>query len=229
MVTLPNVVANNYEEIYIAKLKGLMDNNVMESINDTFILTDPSNNIVHNTARKFNQPFTQAYAEWIWNGETDIRKLDSLNANAKRFDNEYEGRFASYGPRVVAQVEHVLQELTTNPDSRRACIMILDERDQIIAEGLRAGKTRCEYPCTMGITFFIREGALHCQAHMRSNNYVLTVCIDVYLFTTFQQWVAEALGLPVGAYYHSAVSGHVFSHELPLVRAVLESPSNNFK
>lgn len=223
-MTVLTMVADNYEEIYIEKLKAIMKRpEELEIIQDTFVLTDPTNNVVHNKARKFNEPFTLAYANWIAAGETDISKLHHLNENAKKFDNEYKGRFASYGPRFVAQIDHVITELKHNPNSRRACLMILDERDQIIAEGLRKGETHCEYPCTMGLTFFIRDGKLHLQGHMRSNNYVLTVCIDVYLFTTFQQKVAEALGLPLGNYYHSAVSAHVFSHEVPLVRSILKS------
>lgn len=220
---LTTLVADNYEEIYIAKLKEIMTEPNLELIQDTFILTDPRNNVVHNKARKFNQKFTQAYAEWIAAGETDVSLLHSLNDNAKRFDSEYKGRFASYGPRFVAQLDHVIAELKHNPESRRACMMILDERDQILAEGLRIGETKCEYPCTMGLTFFIRDGKLHLQGHMRSNNYVLTVCIDVYLFTTFQRQVAEVLMLPVGNYYHSAVSAHVFAHEVPLVHSILKS------
>ncbi len=231
MYTVPHVVDSSYERIYISKLKLLMQQyestGILESVQDTFCLTDPTNNVVKNAARKFNLEFALAYAKWIWSGETDIRKLDKLNANAKKFDNEYKGRFASYGPRVVNQVDHVLQELRYNPDSRRACIMILDERDQLIADGLRLGETRCEYPCTMGITFFIREEQLHAQATMRSNNYVLTSCIDVFLFTTFQEWVAEELGLAIGKYYHTAVNAHMFSHEVPLVRSILLSHNKN--
>ena len=211
------------EAVYIEKLQGFRQNNVLESIQDTFVLTNPLNNIVHNKARKFNQPFTQAYAEWIWAGETDISKLHHLNVNAKKYDDEYKGRFASYGPRVVAQVGHVLAELRHNPESRRATMMILDERDQVIAEGLRKGETRCEYPCVMGATFFIRDGRLHVQNHMRSNNYALTVCIDVYILTTFLKWVADELCLPMGCYFHSAVSAHIFTHEIPLVESILDS------
>lgn len=222
IMTLPNVTATTYEEIYIKKLAMLREFDSLESLQDTFILTNPLNNVVQNSIRKFNKEFTQAYADWIWAGETDISKLHAYNDNAKKFDNEYKGRFASYGPRVVKQVNHVIKELKETPDSRRACVMILDERDQIIADGLRKGETKCEYPCTMGLTFFIRDGQLNLQTHMRSNNYVLTVCIDVYLFTTFQKWVAAALDLPLGNYYHSAVSAHIFENQIVLVDNILE-------
>lgn len=215
-------VSNNFNQIYLSKLAVLLVEPNLEMFHDSFCITDINNNTVKSKLRKFNKEFAQAYTEWILRGETDITKLHYINIHAKEFDSEYRGRFASYGPRIKEQLPYILEELHYNRSSRRACIMILDERDRVFAEGLRTDDTHCEYPCVMAVTFFVRDDKLHCSAILRSNNYILTVNIDVYVLTTIQKKVASLLNLSPGRYYHTSINAHIFPNQKQFALDILK-------
>jgi len=192
----------------------------------SFIITDPSKNEVSAEPRKFKREFAQKFFEWIWNGESDITKLFGVNDNAKNYsDDDMKGRNTAYGPRIVEQLEYIIQELKRDPDTRRATIMILYPSDLEMLEDSFDGKTKVEFPCTIALQFTIRDGRLNLHVLMRSNNAVTTLCYDVYNFTHMQMAVLErlkneGLDISLGHYYHTAVSMHIFVDEAKLAEDI---------
>lgn len=211
----------HWEDVYHANLLNARLAPGGELINHTFELAQfrsMDGRAITNPAREFRRDFSDVMARWILSGQVHISdEMIALNPNAAKFNTLFKREgievCTAYGPRLLAQLDFVVGELRRDPNSRRACVMMLGADDRHVAEALGAGSTACEYLCTYAFNFRLRNGMLDLAASMRSNNYTTTVCQDVYVFALLQQEVAARLGVPVGRYYHSTVSGHIFEGE----------------
>lgn len=227
-----------WEDVYHANLLQAFIAPEMEAINHTFQLPPrrhANDRTIVNPVRGFRTEFSQVMADWVIGGKVDISpEMLALNPNAAKFatvldDDKYGYHVTAYGPRVKGQLQFVLNELRRDPNSRRACIMMLSASDQMVAEAMAAGDTKCEYLCTYGFNFRLRCGYLDLNVSMRSNNYTTTVCQDVYVFAELQSHVAKELGVPVGCYYHHAASGHVFKGEEAHAAGILNTYRARYK
>jgi len=205
-----------WNEIYHHNLEQVLaaPNSVLYA--NSFIIEDPYDHRVANP-RSCNYEYTENFFNWILSGSKDISTMHNLPTGpgnrAKEFEIDFEGRCTAYGPRILDQLPGVVDMLLNYPSTRRACIMILDAEDQDVALALHKGETKCEYPCNMGMTFWIDEGELHMHTTMRSNNYTSTVCIDVFICCNLLIKVASMVGRSVGKYYHHAVNAHILPRD----------------
>ena len=115
-----------------------------------------------------------------------------------------------YGPRIVAQLDRVVKELTTNPNSRRGVVSILQESDLNL---LDKPSVKQEFPCCDSGTFYIRDGKLNLHLHMRSENVGQVLKLDMYLWGRFTCFLAETYGLETGTFRSSMVSAHCFTKD----------------
>ena len=196
--------------------------------NHTFSLTG-GNFFAHIPKRNYRIDFTEKMIEWILAGGVEVsEEMLELNPNAHKFGTIYEPSdgtpsvITAYGPRIMAQLDYVIEELKRDKDTRRASMMILASCDQHVGRALGVGETNCEYICTNGFNFAIRGGKLEMCVSMRSNNYTTTVCQDVHVFMALQHLVARAVGVVAGTYHHHAMSGHILLHERKKAIAILE-------
>jgi thymidylate synthase len=225
MFNTPCFSGSSFEEIYLNTLKYMVINQLDEIHGYNFMLTNPYDSGVINSVRKFDLIGTEKMFDWILSGSNDISDLVG-KSNSDKFDSEYQGWNACYGPRVVSQIDDVIEELLFNNNTRRANISILMPGDQIIRKAMRENKTKCEYPCVTTINFFIRNGVLNVQNTLRSNNLVTTVCIDVVLITLFQEYVLKELSkhmkIDMGIYLHYAMNGHILEKDREFAKAILK-------
>lgn len=87
--------------------------------------------------------------------------------------NEHGEINSNYGHLIYAekygqQYERVMDELLMNPDGRRATMVY--NRPSIWNEYNENGKN--DFICTNAVTYYIRDGLLHCVVQMRSNDVV---------------------------------------------------------
>lgn len=136
-------------------------------------------------------------------------KTDALPANFNTF----------YGPRIVAQLPALLNELKTKKNSRRVVFQILQEKDQVLLESDES----LEYPCTDSITYYIRDGRLYAHTHMRSQNCAVVMQLDFYLQFKLMEYIAAECGVKLGTYCHSIVSAHVFERDFDYVKGFLNA------
>lgn len=195
-----------------------------EILNLSFELFNPLNRLVWSKARATNYEFAMRFFIWMLNGCDDYEYVADVNPNASKF-SEAPKFSTAYGPRIVRQIEQVIDELKRNPGSRRAIIQILNEDDLEMLDT----ETKEEFPCTESIAFLIRNDELHCQVKMRSNNMVTTVVYDVFNFTMLQEYVLRRLNadrdepLEMGKYYHMVGSAHYFGSQQGLVDLILST------
>ena len=164
---------------------------------------------------KLDYGYIETFYDWCTSGSTDAEEAFKEYPNVAKFlakpeNSELPKNFNTfYGPRMVAQRPSVIKELKENENSRRAVISILKDSDLAL---LGTDET-LEFPCTDSATFFIRDGNLNVHVHMRSQNMVTVVKLDMYLWARFTCEMAKELDVSIGRFSSSIVSAHIFDRD----------------
>lgn len=77
--------------------------------------------------------------------------------------------------------------------------------------------------CATTLQLMIRDGRLQAIATMRSNDVILGLPYDVFLFSMLQELMAVELNLEVGAYHHFVGSLHIYDSNLEWSRKIVAS------
>jgi thymidylate synthase len=108
------------------------------------------------------------------------------------------------------QLQTVIDELKTSPDSRQGIIQIFN---YLYDSKNIGGKHRI--PCSLFYQFLVRNKKLHGIYVMRSNDLLTHFVVDVWLACHIQMYIAEQLGIKVGSYTHFASSLHCYLKDIP--------------
>lgn len=176
--------------------------------NATIVLTDPVKAIPVKVGRKLNMKIGAVETTQLIAGVSSAMQLNLVSSNAfEAFMNN--GRLiGAYGPRLYPQMENMVKMLTRDPYTRQASALVWrgDETDL----ALMGNK---DVPCTVALSWNIRDGKLNASTVMRSNDVFLGVAYDFWMFTRLQMTLAWALGLEVGDYRHHAISLHAYERD----------------
>lgn len=235
-----NLQGQGFQDVYFEALKDIWNTGdsipegriggFWEKLNYQFIMKNPRDRILWNGVRNVNYEFAMKFFIWMINGCTDYEYVGGVNPNAKNYLSDEQAdpdapKFTTaYGPRIQAQMEKVIEELTCNANTRRAVIMILDPEDQRILNT----DTKEEYPCATSIQFMIRGNELHCIGNFRSCNFFTTICYDVFNVTMLHEFVFQSLkpcfkDLRLGYYHHTSSSAHVFFKDEDHISETIQS------
>lgn len=69
----------------------------------------------------------------------------------------------------------------------------------------------------------LRDGRLDAICTMRSNDAMLGMPYDVFLFTMIQEMAATTLGCKLGRYYHQVASLHLYESQVALAERIVSS------
>lgn len=169
---------------------------------------------------RLNYHYADKFYQWMISGSTDHDIILKDYPNVSKFlekpkSPDLPKNFNTfYGPRILSQLPYIKQELTQNPDSRRAVISILDSKDLLLLDKDES----LEYPCCDSATLFIREGKLNIHLHMRSQNMGQVLKLDMYLWGRFANELAKDLSLDLGKFSSSVVSAHVFNKDFEYIK-----------
>jgi len=177
-----------------------------------FTIEDPTNKVITNKERNWNEEY--AAAEWAWylSGDPRIETLGKLYGKIpaiwKRMADENGEVNSNYGYQWKRhdQLENVINMLKQNPNTRQAAISIYD--------GKAIHQYAYDTPCTYAVQFTIVQSKLYMSVYMRSNDLWYGFCNDQYQFASLQEMVAERLNLPVGTYYHHAHNLHLYNDKI---------------
>jgi len=155
----------------------------------------------------------------IYGDEREPPKAWQLSANRHGEINSNYGKLV-YSPVYYNQFNKALGELIRNPDSRRASMIYT--RPSIWEEYNENEKN--DFICTNSVTYYIRDGAVHCVVQMRSNDlvfgykndyawqeYLLNRFVEVYNHMTHDV-------LKSGNIYWQVQNLHVYSRHFHLVK-----------
>lgn len=215
---------NGYE--YETAPRGLK---IRENLFASFVITNPRDRMLYVPERNF--PLDYVMAEILWyisaNNETvwisNYSKFwDAISDDGKTANSAYGARIFKQHPYQMhgvsmadapTQWQYVKDELTRDPDSRRAVIHIRQPQDSYLAQK--------DVPCTLSLQFFIRDKKLHLVVQMRSNDLILGTALDVPAFTFMQEMMAMELGVELGYYYHTSNSMHVYDRHFKMCEDIL--------
>ena len=177
-----------------------------------FTIEDPTNKVITNKERNWNEEY--AAAEWAWYLSGDPRvttlgklygKIPAIWKNMADKNGEVNSNYG-YQWKRNDQLENVINILKHGYDTRQAAISIYD--------GKEINKYEFDTPCTYAIQFTVVQNKLYMSVYMRSNDLWYGFCNDQYQFASLQEMVAERLNLPVGTYYHHAHNLHLYNDKI---------------
>ncbi|WP_107765862.1 thymidylate synthase [Nocardioides terrigena] len=114
--------------------------------------------------------------------------------------------------RHVDQVAQVIEQIRTNPDSRRHIISawnVADVPDMALP------------PCHTLIQFYVANGKLSCQLYQRSGDVFLGVPFNIASYALLTHMVAQVTGLEVGDFVHTIGDAHLYSNHVEQARLQL--------
>lgn len=152
---------------------------------------------------------------------TELLQLLAGVSSLSQLDTASKGRFhcyadggrlrGAYGPRLFGQLPTIERRLRADEGTRQAVAVLWRESEPVTSD----------VPCTISMTFLIRRGLLHLSVHMRSNDLVLGLPYDWFVFTRVQTAMAEVLNVGLGSYTHHVDSLHIYERDVSRARAML--------
>jgi len=120
--------------------------------------------------------------------------------------------------RVVDQIEELIQQIKTKPDSRRLIISAWNPTelpDETISpqENVEQGKMALA-PCHCLFQFYVLNGKLSCQLYQRSADLFLGVPFNIASYALLTHMIAQQCDLEVGEFVHTFGDCHLYQNHL---------------
>jgi len=153
---------------------------------------------------------------WFLRGDTNIRYLRD---NKVTIWDEWADKNGDLGPvyghqwrswpapggKSIDQISRVLNDLKSNPDSRRHIVSAwnVGDLDKMALP-----------PCHALFQFYVAEGRLSCQLYQRSADVFLGVPFNIASYALLTSMMARVLGLEPGDFVHTLGDAHLYSNHL---------------
>lgn len=185
----------------------------VEIINASFLADQPA---IFGTV---NEDYVQRELKWyksmslnvndIPGGPPEIWKM--VASTSGRINSNY--GWCIYSQSNGSQFEHVVDELTRNPDTRRATMIYT--RPTMHFDYNTAGMS--DFMCTNTVQYLIRDGQVHSLVYMRSNDAVFGYKNDYAWQKHVLDEVANEIGKPAGNIYWNVASLHVYERHFKFI------------
>lgn len=163
------------------------------------------------TTKKVHFKSVAAELLWFLSGDTNVR---FLRENGVTIWDEWADENGDLGPIYgkqwrnfggVDQIETVVQQIKTNPDSRRLIVSAwnVPELDQMMLP-----------PCHMLFQFYVADGKLSCQLYQRSADVFLGVPFNIASYALLTHMVAQQCDLEVGDFVWTGGDCHLYSNHI---------------
>lgn len=160
---------------------------------------------------------------WFLQGSTNI---SYLKENGVSIWNEWADEAGELGPvygkqwrswegkdgKVVDQITELVQQLKSNPDSRRLIVS---------AWNVAELSEMALMPCHTLFQFYVANGKLSCQLYQRSADVFLGVPFNIASYALLTLMLAQVSGLEPGEFIHSFGDVHIYSNHLEQVQLQL--------
>lgn len=153
---------------------------------------------------------------WFLQGNTNIKYL---NDNQVTIWDEWANEHGDLGPvygkqwrawvdqdgKVIDQISEVIQQIKTNPDSRRLIVSAWNV-GQIPQMALA--------PCHTMFQFYVANGKLSCQLYQRSADIFLGVPFNIASYALLTMMIAQVTDLQLGDFVHTFGDAHLYINHL---------------
>ncbi len=160
---------------------------------------------------------------WFLKGDTNIKYLKE---NGVRIWDEWADANGDLGPvygkqwrawetkdgRVIDQISEVVQQIKTNPDSRR-----------LLVNAWNVGELNkmALPPCHLMFQFYVANGRLSCQLYQRSADSFLGVPFNIASYALLTHMMAQQCDLEPGEFVWTGGDCHIYSNHLEQVNLQL--------
>lgn len=160
---------------------------------------------------------------WFLRGDTNIKYLKE---NGVSIWDEWADADGNLGPvygkqwrrwetadgRVIDQVSNVIEQIKSNPDSRRLLVSAwnVGELDKMALA-----------PCHVLFQFYVAQGKLSCQLYQRSADSFLGVPYNITSYALLTHMVAQQCNLNVGEFIWTGGDCHIYLNHIEQVNLQL--------
>jgi thymidylate synthase len=160
---------------------------------------------------------------WFLQGDTNTRYL---RENGVTIWDEWADSQGNLGPvygyqwrswpapdgKHIDQVSQVVEQIRTNPDSRRLIVSAWNVADL---------PRMALLPCHAFFQFYVADGRLSCQLYQRSADVFLGVPFNIASYALLTLMVAQVCGLKAGELVHTSGDTHLYLNHLDQAREQL--------
>ena len=160
---------------------------------------------------------------WFLNGDTNIKYL---NDNGVRIWDEWADCNGNLGPvygqqwrswqgvdgKIHDQITWLINEIKTNPDSRRLVISAWNVGDL---------DKMALLPCHSLFQFYVNDGKLSCQLYQRSGDAFLGIPFNIASYALLTMMIAQVCGLKLGDFIHTIGDAHIYLNHVEQVNLQL--------
>jgi thymidylate synthase len=160
---------------------------------------------------------------WFLRGDTNVKYL---NENGVTIWDEWADAQGNLGPvygkqwrawqtargETVDQISELIQQIKTNPDSRR-----------LIINAWNVGELpkMALMPCHVLFQFYVAQGKLSCQLYQRSADSFLGVPFNIASYALLTHMIAQQCDLDVGEFVWVGGDCHIYTNHLEQVKLQL--------
>ena len=169
---------------------------------------------------------------WFLKGDTNIKYLVENNVHIWDAWADENGDLGPvYGKqwrswqcpdgRVVDQIADLINQIKTNPDSRRLMVCAWNPADV---------DNMALPPCHCLFQFYVADGKLSCQLYQRSADVFLGVPFNIASYALLTMMIAQVCGLQPGEFVHTFGDVHIYNNlkeqvDEQLTREPMELPT----
>nr|AIA12127.1 thymidylate synthase [uncultured bacterium] len=160
---------------------------------------------------------------WFLRGDTNIKYLQEHGVNIW---NEWADERGDLGPvygaqwrawrssdgRTIDQISQVIEQIKSNPDSRRLIINAWNVGE--------LSKMRLA-PCHLLFQFYVADGHLSCQLYQRSADIFLGVPFNIASYALLTMMIAQVCDLKPAEFVHTLGDAHLYLNHLEQARLQL--------
>lgn len=184
----------------------------------------PEERVLTQPERNANPFFHLLEAMWMLAGRRDVAFVSRYVKRMATFSDDGVVFNAAYGYRwrnhfQTDQLWKIADALRANPHCRRQVLGIWDASHDL-------GLESRDLPCNLEATFQVVEGKLDMVVHNRSNDLVWGATgANAVHFSFLQEWLALAIGVPVGRYWQVSSNLHLYTAQHATLMEQMADPN----
>jgi thymidylate synthase len=198
----------------------------LEVLGTSLMVRNPLSCLIKHPMRDINPKYAIAEFLWIISGSNRVSDLMPFNKKMVDYSDDGEHLDGAYGPRLMNQMEYVLNTLRNDRVTRQAVATIWTPNP---------GPSK-DIPCTVDIQFLRRPnryGAerrdeLHSIIHMRSSDVWIGLVYDFPVFAMITNMVAAEIDCELGWVEFVFGSSHLYLTDYEAAITVMDTPQLGF-
>lgn len=178
--------------------------------------------LVDEAFNEIYQKELKSFCQRILEDDTFAEKYGDLgNVYGKQWRN-----WTTSDGEILDQLQDAINQIKSNPDSRRIIVNAWNPEDVIDAGG-KDSKAALP-PCHVMFQFYVANGKLSCMLTQRSGDQFLGIPYNVSSYALLTHLIAHECGLEVGEFIHSIGDAHIYSNHIEQVKLQLSREPRPF-